>query len=79
MATVTEEAHGWEEDLLALLRGRDGRTQWQLRERVEMAELGIEMRSLAGRGFGLVATRSFAVGERILCEAPLIAWQSRPG
>ena len=40
---------------------------------------GIEVRALPGRGLGVVAGRAFWSGERILAEAPLLAWDSTPG
>ena len=68
-------------DLLSLSRRADGRTLWQLCEKVETSHLGFEVRPLPGKGLGVIVTRiaSFARGERILCEEPLIAWRSSPG
>ena len=43
------------------------------------AHLGLEARSLPGKGVGLIATQPFKCGDRILSEAPLIAWESTPG
>ena len=69
------------EDLVWLSRRADGRTLWQLCEKVETSHLGFEVRPLPGKGLGVIVTRiaSFARGERILCEEPLIAWRSSPG
>jgi len=67
-------------ELLTLSRRADGRTLWQLCEKVETSHLGFEVRPLPGKGLGVIVTRiaSFARGERILCEEPLIAWRSSP-
>ena len=67
-------------ELLTLSRRGDGRTLWQLCEKVETSHLGFEVRPLPGKGLGVIVTRiaSFARGERILCEEPLIAWRSSP-
>ena len=54
--------------LVTLRRLPNGRTQW------EYAPL--ELRALPGRGIGAMAARDFASGERILAEAPLVAWDS---
>ena len=69
------------DDLLTLSRRADGRTLWQLCDKVETSHLGFEVRPLLGRGLGVIVTRvaSFARGERILCEEPLTAWRSSPG
>ena len=68
------------DDILTLSRRADGRTLWQLCDMVETSHLGLEIRPLPGKGLGVIVTRSasFARGERILCEEPLIAWCSSP-
>ena len=69
------------DQLVALRRLGDGRTQWELLDPVETASLGLDIRALPGKGLGVVVTRpgGFQRGCRILCEAPLVAWQSSPG
>ena len=68
------------DDILTLSRRADGRTLWQLCDMAETSHLGLEIQPLPGKGLGIIVTRSasFALGERILCEEPLIAWCSSP-
>ena len=69
------------DQLVALRRLGDGRTQWELLDPFETASLGLDIRALPGKGLGVVVIRpgGFQRGSRILCEAPLVAWQSSPG
>ena len=40
---------------------------------------GMELRPIPHKGLGLVATRAFAPGERLIAEAPLVLWESARG
>ena len=64
---------------LALHRRPDGRTQYVFAQEhsKDTSHLGIQVRRLPGRGFGVIALRDFERGERIVAEAPLIAWHTR--
>ena len=58
---------------LLTLRLIDERTQWDFSRRADPTPHGFAVRCLPGRGYGVVATRKFARGERVVAEAPLIA------
>ena len=66
------------DDLLTLHVGNDGRTRWLLLDNVDadVSPLGLAVRALPGKGFGVVATRQIARGARIIAEQPLILWHS---
>ena len=64
--------------LLALRRLHDGRTQWELLDPIDTKHFGLDIRALPGKGLGVVATKTFSRGERLLCEAPLVSWESVP-
>ena len=64
--------------LLELGSGADGLTSWTFAKGYEIRDAG------RGKGLGVFARHSFAPGERIICEAPLVQWSSgdavvRPG
>lgn len=65
---------------LVMLRGHpDGRTSWVFRhQRVNTANVQLDIVPIAGKGLGVVAMRAFVCGERILTEAPLVSWESAP-
>ena len=67
-------------DALATLHvGKDGRTQWLLLDEIRTEHLGFAIRALPGKGFGVIATRRFSSGERIIVEQPLVYWHSKTG
>ena len=61
------------------LRSVDGRTQWQFFVPVQTSHLGLEITPLEGKGIGILASRGFQRGERVLAESPLVAWSSAAG
>ena len=63
--------------LLARRLLASGHTQWELCRRPATAELGIEVKEFPGRGYGVVAARSFSKGERVIAEEPLAVWSTR--
>ena len=65
-------------ELMTLLRDASSRSSWEWMRHVDTSEYGFEVRALAGKGFGVVAVRPFAAGERIIAEMPLLSWQTVP-
>lgn len=63
-------------DLLSLRQLSDGRTTWEFLRPVATQHLGIKVQQLNGKGFGVLALKSFRRGERILSETPLVSWES---
>ena len=63
--------------LLALRRLASGLTEWSFAGRVCTDHLGVAIKLIPGRGFGVLANRRFAAGERVIAERPLIHWHTR--
>lgn len=64
------------EGLAVLCRLPNGRTQWELAQQLDTSGFGVTISALPGRGLGLVASRPFKQGERVIAEAPLVTWES---